>query len=143
MKEHLAAMVAALNISPIALHRPVCRGWFGDWQISGKTGHILSDGGGYLLYANTPEQDEPHPDRPDRKLCYGSARKWTSIKRELAFARLTQDGDDEGCFYLDRLPTKAEAGRIRSSLGIHQRRRVTDKAWHQLAVARISRGCAQ
>jgi len=44
----------------------------------------------------------------------------TNIKAQLAFARLTQDGDDEGCFYLDRLFTQAEAGPIRDSLGIRK-----------------------
>ena len=137
-RDHLAAMLAALDASSIALHRPVCRGWIGDWQITGKTGHILSDGGGYLLYANTPEKDEPHPEHPDRKLCYGSARKWTNIKSSLAFARLTQDGDDEGCFYLDRLPTQAEAEAIRSALGIRKRRNMTAEALSNLERARGS-----
>ena len=135
-RDHLAAMLAALDASSIALHRPVCRGWIGDWQITGKTGHILSDTRRYLLYANTPEKDEPHPDRPDRMLCYGSARKWTNIKAQLAFARLTQDGDDEGCFYLDRLPTQAEAGAIRDALGIRKRRIVTEGARRQLEAMR-------
>jgi hypothetical protein len=35
------------------------------------------------------------------------------VKKRLAFCRLTQDGDDEGCFHLDRLPTKNEAETIR------------------------------
>ena len=42
-----------------------------------------------MLYDNTPESDETHPDHPDRKLCYGCGRKWTNIKAQLAFARLT------------------------------------------------------
>jgi hypothetical protein len=124
-------MLAALDASPTKLHRPICRGWTGDWQITGKTGHILSDTTGYLLYANTPERDEPHPDDPDRKLCYGSARKWSNIKAKLAFARLTQDGDDEGLFYLDRLPTQAEAESIRDALGIRKRRALTPEALAQ------------
>jgi hypothetical protein len=45
-------------------------------------------------------------------------RKWTAVKRALGFAELTSDGDGEGVFYLDRLPTKAEATLIRRQLGI-------------------------
>jgi hypothetical protein len=78
-----------------------------------------------LLYSNNPDGDGTHPDDPDRKLCYGSKRKWTNIKAQLVFARLTQDGDDEGCFYLDRLPTQAEAGPVRHALGIRKRRHLS------------------
>jgi hypothetical protein len=138
-RDHLEKFLTAIDASPTTLERPVCRGWVGDWQITGKQGHVLTDGTGYLLYANTPERDAPHPDRvsgaaategrqSDRKLCYGSARKWTSIKAQLgAFTRLIQNGDDEGCFYLDRLPTQAEAGPIRDALGIRRRRAVTEE----------------
>ena len=52
-------------------------------------------------------------------------RKRTNIKAQLAFARLTQDCDDEGCFYLDRLPTQAEAGPVRDALGIRKRRHLS------------------
>ena len=124
-RDHLDRFLSAIDASPTALERPVCRGWIGDYQITGKRGHVLAAQPGYLLYANTPEGDEPHPDHPDRKLCYGSGRKWTNIKAQLAFARLTQDGDDEGCFYLDRLPTQAEAGPIRDALGVRKRRHLS------------------
>jgi hypothetical protein len=128
-RDHLEKLITAIDASPTTLERPVCRGWVGDWQITGKSGHVLAaPPSGYLLYANTPEGDEQHPDHPERKLCYGSARKWTNIKAQLvAFARLIQDGDDEGCFYLDRLPTQAEAGPIRGALGIRRRRTVTEE----------------
>jgi hypothetical protein len=134
-KEHLAALLTALDASPVALERPVCRGRIGDWQITGKYAYVLPAGAGYLLYATTPEQDRLDPD--GKRRCYGSARRWTNIKGELAFARLTQDGDDEGCFHLDRLPTKAEAGAIRDCLGIRKRRLVTAEARAQLEAARV------
>jgi len=133
-KAHLAALLTALDASPGALERPVCRGWIGDWQITGRHGHVLSAGAGYQLYATTPERDRLDPD--GKKRCYGSARRWTNIKGELAFARLTQDGEDEGCFRLDRLPTRAEAGAIRDCLGIRKRRTVTAGARAQLEAAR-------
>ena len=49
------------------------------------------------------------------------------MKKRLAFCRLTQDGDDEGCLHLDRLPTAAEAEAIRDDLGIRKRRHLSDE----------------
>ena len=117
-KEHLTALLTALDAASGALKRPVCQGWLGDWQITGKHAHALADGPGYLLYA------------------HATPRRWTNIKRHLAFARLTQDGDDEGCFHLDHLPTGNEAETIRDCLGIRRRRSVTEAARAQLAAAR-------
>jgi hypothetical protein len=42
--DHLEAMVNALDASLICFERPVCRGFTGDWQITGKLGHILAIG---------------------------------------------------------------------------------------------------
>ena len=75
-------LLKALDASPLALRRDAC----GDYRINGKTGHIYADGDGYLLCVMTDE----------------SVRRWNNIKRNLAFCRLTQDGDDEGCLHLDR-----------------------------------------
>ena len=36
----------------------------------------------------------------------------------MAFAKVTQDGDEEGILFLDRLPTATEAEIIRGYLGI-------------------------
>jgi hypothetical protein len=84
----------------------------GDWQITGKHGHAMSDGDAYLIYAQV------------------TPRRWTSIKQSLAFCKLTQDGDDEGILCLDRLPTKAEAEAeaeaIRDALGLRKRRHMTE-----------------
>lgn len=133
-KEHLTALLTALDASPGALERPVCRGWVGDWQITGRHGHALPAGAGYQLYATTPEQDRWDPD--GKRRCYGSARRWTNVKQQLAFCHVTQDGDDEGCFHLGRLPTRAEAEAIRDCLGIRKRRMVTAEARAQLEAAR-------
>jgi hypothetical protein len=86
----------ALNASPLAMRRDEC----GDRSITGKSGHIFADGLGYLLYVRGE-----------------SARHWGFVKRRLAFCRLNQDGDDEGCLHLDHLPTPAEAALIRETLG--------------------------
>jgi hypothetical protein len=119
----LEALLDALDASPGALHRPVCRGWVGDYQITGKHGNILGDGTGWLIYATTPERDELDQDGKTR--CYGSPRRWGNIKRDLGFAQLVQDGDDEGVFRIERLPNPAEAEAIRDALGIRKRRHLT------------------
>jgi len=106
-REHLETMLEALDASPLALRRDAC----GDSAINGKSGHIYADGSGFLLYVHTGE----------------SARRWTNVKQRLAFCRLTQDGDDEGCLHLDRLPVAAEADLIREALGIRKRRHLSDE----------------
>ena len=69
----------------------------------GSRGHIYRDGSGWLLYVRCR-----------------SGMHWTWTKKRLAFCRLTQDGDDEGCLHLDRLPSAAEADEIRRVIGLHQ-----------------------
>ena len=57
--------------------------------------------------------------------CYGSSRRWTNIKRALAFCELIQDGDADGCLHLKRLPTAVEAEAIRVAIGIRKRRHLS------------------
>ena len=121
-KQHLEAMLTALNASPRALERPICGGWIGDWQIVGNSGHIITDGRGFVLYVSTSK----------------SPRRWTGIKKRLGFCRLTQDGDDEGCLYLERLPKADEAVLIREAIGIRKRRHLTPEALVVLERARAS-----
>ena len=133
-KAKLLPFLEALDASPKALHRPVCRGWVGDWQISGKTGHVLAGGSAFLLYATTPEIDRIDSD--GKRRCYGSPRRWGNIKAQLCFAVLTQEGDDEGIYRLERLPSEAEAGVIRDCLGIRRKRKVTAETLQRLERAR-------
>jgi hypothetical protein len=128
-RTYLETLLIALDASPIALGRPNCRGWVGDYQITGKLGHVLTDGAGFLLYVTTPERDRRDPD--GRVRTYGSSRRWNNVKRQLIFARLIQDGDDEGVLRLDRLPTEAEAGAVRDCLGIRRRRHLSPEALAQ------------
>jgi hypothetical protein len=105
----LERLVAALDASPLSLKRDRCD----DWQILGKLGHAYADGAGYLLIVTTDE----------------SARRWNNVKERLSpFCHLLNDGDDEGCFHLDRLPTPDEADLIREALGIRKRRHLSDDA---------------
>lgn len=102
-KAQLAMLLEALDGQNKALRRDECAAW----QIKGKRGHIYTwgDGRGFLLYVGSR-----------------SVRAWGFAKKRLAFCKVTQDGDDEGCLRLDRLPTEDEAEEIRNILGIYRRR---------------------
>jgi hypothetical protein len=64
-RAHLDTFLTAIDASPTALERPVCRGWVGDYQITGKHGHVLADGAGFLLYVGTNEQSADGPTQSD------------------------------------------------------------------------------
>ena len=58
-RERLVALLDAS--SPRCLERPNCRGWIGDWQITGKHGHAMTDVDPYLIYAQaTPPTLDQH-----------------------------------------------------------------------------------
>jgi hypothetical protein len=59
------AFLTAIDASPGALERPNRRGWIGEYQITGKHGHILADQPGYLLFVT------------------GTVRRWKKAKRAL------------------------------------------------------------
>jgi hypothetical protein len=108
----LVTLLDVLDASNVTLGRDRCV----DYAIDGKSGKIYQDGGGYLLYVTTGE----------------SAVKWRHIKQRLSFCRVTQDGDDEGCLHLDRLPTEDEAALIRKTLGLRKRREVSPEEWARI-----------
>ena len=99
------------------LVRPVCRGWVGDHHIAGKYGFVLAAPPVYLLYATIDEAGDREP----------SSRPWSRAKVTLGLCRVIQDGDWEGCLYLDRLPNAAEAVAIREILGIRKQKAVTEE----------------
>jgi hypothetical protein len=105
-RAHLETLLTALDATARALWRDTC----GDWVIKGKRGHIYADGSGLLIVVVSTRH---------------SIRRWTNIKRKLAFCRVSQDGDHEGCLHLDHLPTPKEADRIRDALGIKRKRQLT------------------
>ena len=69
---------------------------YGDWCIAGRDGHIFADGKADLIVVMT-----------------GESVRCCERQKRLAFRRISQDGDDEGCLHLDRLPTAHEADLIR------------------------------
>src|SRR6185295_18631067 len=95
-------LLAALNAWGRALRRDEC----GAWRIDGKRGSIHSwgDGATWVLYVSCR-----------------SGRHWTATKDRLSFCDVTQDGDDEGCLRLSRLPMPEQAAVIRDALGIRKK----------------------
>jgi hypothetical protein len=107
-RAQLAKFLDAIDATPNALRLDDCE----CWVIKGRFGYVSTwgDGKGFLLAI----------------VGGGKAKQWAYDKRRLSFCDLTQDGHDEGCFYLRRLPIiKTEGEAIRVALGIHQRKRYT------------------
>jgi hypothetical protein len=120
----LKILLAALDASETMLRRDLVRGEgrSGDWSIRGRLGHVYPDGDGYLVCVVADDEREQ------------SARRWTNVKARLAgICQLRQDGDGEGCVYLDRLPAPHEAGVIREALGIKRKRHLSAEAKVSLA----------
>jgi hypothetical protein len=102
-RARLNEFAAALGSRDIALRRDEC----GDPRINGRRGHIYAAPEGFML-----------------AVMGWSAQGWNKAKRALAFARVSQDGDDEGILILERLPTKSEAAVIRHYLGVAKRKEI-------------------
>lgn len=101
-KARIVAIAEALDVSARSVRNDPC----GDPRITGRDGHVYADGADFLIVC--------HPGR--------TATRWHNIQRNLSFCHVTQDGDDEGCLQLDRLPNEREAEEIRAA--IHVRRKV-------------------
>jgi hypothetical protein len=95
-------LLAALDAASSQLRRDEC----GSWIIAGRRGtiHTWGDGKNWLAYVR----------------CH-SRQHWTFTKRRLTFMTVTQDGDEEGCLRLFRLPTPPEAVVIRDVTGLRKR----------------------
>src|SRR5215831_5480897 len=81
----LMALHLALGVWDRALHRDECNAW----AIIGKRGSIHTWGGdskAWVLYVS----------------CH-SPRHWAATKARLAFCKVTQEGEDEGCLRLSHL----------------------------------------
>ncbi len=134
----LVRFLNAITASESALRRDEC----GDWRIEGSTGHVYA--------VPTAREDSPHSKRHERRCAAGfslyvmvaSARRWTNAKRALSvFAKITNDGDEEGALLMDRLPaTKDEAEAIRSCLGVRKRRTVSEETRARLREMSLAHG---
>lgn len=96
-REALLKFAEALGCRDAALRRDECS----DWRIGGQHGHIYAVPGslerrgvpGYQIF-----------------VMGWTARGWNAARAVIsAFAAVTNDGDEEGAVFLDRLPTTAEA----------------------------------
>ncbi len=111
--------MAALGCSDTALRRDEC----GDPRINGKHGRV------YAVCGAVAE-----PKRPGFMVYISCETKmtWTYAKRALSFAKLMNDGDDEGSFFLDRLPSRSEAEPIRAYCGIRKKADLSEEGLAQL-----------
>ena len=105
----LLDLTKALGCRDNSLRRDEC----GDWRVEGRNGHV---------YAVPGSLDRPAT--PGFQIyAAGSARWWSFAKKALTpFAEITNDGDDEGMLFLDRLPTADEAETIRQYVGLAKKR---------------------
>jgi hypothetical protein len=63
----------------------------------------------------------------------GVEKGWLNTKREMAFVKVMQDGDIDGCVLMGGPPTKAEAKVIRSRRTIPKRGTLSDEHRARLA----------
>ena len=111
---NLDDLVKILGCQNKAYRRDEC----GDWRVEGKSGWIYEGKEGFNIY------------------CFcATARAWSFAKKDLAFCRLRQDGEDDGYFVLDRLPTEAEAEIIRDKLKIRKKKSMSEE---HLAILRAA-----
>jgi hypothetical protein len=105
----------ALMSRDSALRRDEC----GDWAIFGKYGHI---------YAVPGSLDRPQAPGFQIFVMGWTARGWNIAKEAFKpFADLTNDGDNEGALFIDRLPSSNEAKIIRRYVGIAKRLEYSDE----------------
>ena len=117
-RERLAPLLIALDASPSTLRKVD-----GDYRIDGKWGHIfaVSD----TQYQVFVLDEKPETGSHSR----WSKQGWTHCKKALmTFMKLVSDGDTEGAFTLDRLPTPEEAVLIRKYCHIRQKTHYSDEA---------------
>jgi hypothetical protein len=115
-RQALLTLMPALGCSDTALRRDEC----GDPVIAGKHGHIYAvcgtlDEPGFMIYVSCE-----------------TLKGWTYAKRALSFARLENDGDEEGIVFLGRLPSKSGPDAIRSYCGIRKKADLSEESLAQL-----------
>jgi hypothetical protein len=100
-RAELETLLTALHGAKNSLRPDDC----GDPTITGSRGTIRACNGKYSVYLQ----------------CH-SIRAWNAAKKQLAFATVSQDGDDEGILTFTRVPTQDEAETIRDYIGLRQTR---------------------
>jgi hypothetical protein len=111
----LLAFAKALGCRDNALRRDEC----GDRRFNGTHGHI---------YAVPGSLDRPRTPGFQIFVMGWSANGWNRARKAIStFADVTNDGDDEGALFVDRLPTAEEAEVIRHWCGIAKRQTYTEE----------------
>lgn len=105
VRESLLAFNEAIGARRNCLRRDEC----GDWRISGRKGHVYAAPEGFQIF-----------------VMGWTAKGWNAAKRDLSFCRLCNDGEDEGAFILNRLPTKSEGEKLRHRLDLPKRREISE-----------------
>ena len=116
MNHTLDDLTEALNVSKVCRKRDV---YGGGPRLEGKRGKIYAQPEGFYIFHDAE-----------------TLRTWGFAKKEMAFCKVTQDGDTEGVFLLDRLPTEDEATIIRDRLKLTKRRTMTEAALESVVRAR-------
>jgi hypothetical protein len=111
----LLMLVKALGTRDSALRRDER----GDWRVEGKKGHVYAIPG--IVGANLPK-----PGFHFFVMGWSTAG-WNKAKDALDFATLTNDGEDEGALFLDRLPAEAEIEALRHYVGLPKKRTVSEQ----------------
>ena len=120
-REALLKCVEALGCRDAALRRDEC----GDWRISGKQGWICAVPGSL---------DRPKTTGFQIYVQRQSVREWSYTKKAFKpFAAVTNDGDEAGMLFLDRLPNVDEAEVIRQYVGIAKKRVMSEEERVRLA----------
>jgi hypothetical protein len=116
----LLKLVERLVCQPAALRRDECD----DWRVNGEDGHIYAVPGSL--------ERRKTPGFQIFVFCE-TVRQWSAVKSAMTpFTDITNDGDREGAFFLDRLPTAAEAETIRRYVGLRKKREDTEEALARL-----------
>lgn len=99
-KNFLLEVADSLDVSLRKLSQDECD----DWAILAENGNIHTDGHAWYVY-----------------IFARSKRHWSGLKTKMSFMELVNDGDDEGRFRLERMPSPKEAAAIRKVLGLKKR----------------------
>jgi len=112
-RPRLLALASTLEISITQLRRDDC----GDWAIIGNSGRVYAVLSGFQIVIAGWEAD---------RAPWSTAKGWNLCKSKLSFAKLMQDGHDEGAFVLERDPRGDEAAIIRECVGLRKRRAISE-----------------
>jgi hypothetical protein len=109
-KEQKAALLAFADA--IGAKRRLGADEAGNPRLEGKTGRVYVQ----------PSTCDPGRSPQFQLYIFGSDQRWRYAKEALsAFAKVTNDGRDEGLLVIGRLPTESEGEIIRDKLGLKKR----------------------